>query len=240
MSEPKTTSPAGSPEPAHPDRGYARQLDRVRERLLYMAGRVEAMIADSTRALRTRDADLARRVVEADAAVDAEEQAIDEHCLHLLALRQPKARDLRFITRAMKMVTDLERIADLAASIAGRSLRLIEVEPLAVEKHLPGLAQVVQSMVNDAIDAFVRGDARLAWAVIAQDDVVDVRYHTYLRATLSWMMTDPTRVEVGVDLQAVGKSFERMADHATNLAEQVVYLVEATDVRHREVRHREP
>lgn len=239
MSEPKTTSPAGSPEPAHPDRGFARQLDRIRERLLYMAGLVESMIAQGAKALHTRDAELARQVVEADAAVDAEEQAIDELCLQLLALRQPKARDLRFITRAMKMVTDLERIADLAGSIAGRCLRLVAVEPLPVEKHLPGLAHVVQAMVTDAIDAFVRGDARLAWAVIAQDDVVDVRYHTFLRALLAWMVSDPSRVEVGVDLQAVGKSFERMADHATNLAEQVVYLVEATDVRHREVRHRE-
>lgn len=230
------TSPTHQPEPVHSNQAFTRQLDQLRKRLLYMAGLVEAMIADSAQAFANRDLELAQRVIEADSAVDSEEQAIDELCLQLLALRQPKARDLRFITRAMKMVTDLERIADLAASIANRCLRLEAVGSLSVEHHLPGLARVVQSMMADAINAFVQANAQLAYAVIEQDSVVDVRYHTYLRALLAWMAEDVTRIEVGVHLQFVGKNFERIADHATNLAEQVIYLVRATDVRHRETR----
>jgi phosphate transport system protein len=215
----------------HSDRTYARQLQELRARLLYMGGQVEQMMADATQALRTRDLELAARVIEQDASVDDEERRIDRRCLRILALRQPMARDLRFVTRAMKMVTDLERIADLAVSIARRVSRMhIELSP--PEKNLPGLVHVVQSMVGDAIDAFVRGDAALARAVIAQDSVVDLRFHAFWRATLTWMMEDGACVAPGVELQSVGKRLERMADHATNLAEQVVFVVEGTDLRH--------
>ena len=215
----------------HSDRTYSRQLQELRARLLYMGGQVEQMMADATQALRTRDLELAARVIEQDASVDDEERRIDRRCLRILALRQPMARDLRFVTRAMKMVTDLERIADLAVSIARRVSRMhIELTP--PEKNLPGLVHVVQSMVGDAIDAFVRGDAALARAVIAQDSVVDLRFHAFWRATLTWMMEDGACVAPGVELQSVGKRLERMADHATNLAEQVVFVVEGTDLRH--------
>lgn len=216
----------------HSDRTYARQLQELRARLLYMGGLVERMIADAARALRTRDAGLAREVVARDEAVDEEERHIDDRCLRILALRQPMARDLRFVTRAMKMVTDLERIADLAVGVANRASRLATVEPTPPEKNLPGLVHVVQSMVGDAIDAFVRGDAALARAVIAQDAVVDLRFHAFWRATLTWMTADGEHVQSGVELQTAGKRLERMADHATNLAEQVVFVVEGTDLRH--------
>ncbi len=208
-------------------------LDGIRERLLYMAGLVEQMVTDAVTAIRTRDAGLARRIIAADDAVDAEERHIDARCQAALEHRGTGHGRVALLTRTMKMVTDLERIADLAVSIARRTERLAERPNTPSDQHLPGLAHMVQTMVSDAVDAFVRSDAALARAVIAQDDVVDVRFHAYRRATVRWMEAEAGRARVGLDLQSVGKRFERMADHATNLAEHVIFMVDGDDVRHR-------
>ncbi|MCA9548224.1 MAG: phosphate signaling complex protein PhoU [Myxococcales bacterium] len=208
-------------------------LDQIQERLLYMAGLVERMVTDASTALRTRDPELARKVVEADDAVDQQERQVDALCQAALERHPARPGGVMLITRAMKMVTDLERIADLAVSIARRVAKLAERPNTPADDFLPGLAHAVQSMVSDAVDAFVRRDAHLARAVIAQDDVVDVRFHAYRRATVDWMEADASHAKLGLDLQNVGKRFERMADHATNLAEHVIFLVDGNDVRHR-------
>lgn len=229
------TSPRLS-APAYPtDARRDGALDQIQERLLYMAGLVERMVTDATTALRTRDPELARKVVAADDAVDHEEREIDALCQAALERHAALVGGVPLITRAMKMVTDLERIADLAVSIARRVTKLAERPSTPADDFLPGLAHAVQSMVSDAVDAFVRRDADLARAVIAQDDVVDVRFHAYRKATVDWMESDASHAKVGLDLQNVGKRFERMADHATNLAEHVIFLVDGRDIRHRHV-----
>jgi phosphate transport system protein len=217
---------------AHTDREYEARLEEIRERLLAMAGRVEDMIAKSVQAFVDRDVALAQETIRADARVNRAELDTDELCLQVLACRQPLASDLRFITLALKMVTDLERIGDLAVNICERSIDLADKPPLAPARDIPRMAAVVQSMVRDAIDAFVEGDVEEARAVIARDSEVDDIYTRVFREMLEVMRRDPAAVEPGIHVQSVAKWLERMADHATNLSEQVVFMVKGKDIRH--------
>lgn len=217
----------------HTDRDYENQLRILREHLLRMAGRVEEMIADAIRALVDRDLDRARRTIAEDEKVDRAEIEADELCLVILAQRQPMASDLRFITLALKMVTDLERIGDLAVNICERAIDLAGEAPLKPWHDVPAMAAIVQSMVRDAIDAFVAKDVDKARAVIERDNEVDDLYGQVFRDVLGIMRSDAATVERGIHVQSVAKWLERMADHATNLAEQVVFLVRGTDIRHR-------
>jgi phosphate transport system protein len=216
----------------HTDREYENELQKLRERLLRMAGRVEEMIADSVRALVERDLALARRTIEADRLVDRAEVETDELCLVILAKRQPVASDLRFITLSLKMVTDLERIGDLAVNICERVIDLGQDAPLKPWVDVPRMGSIVQAMVRDAIDAFVAGDADRAQSVVDRDHALDELYTRVFRELLSAMLNDGSKVERGIHAQSIAKWLERMGDHATNLAEQVVFMVKGKDIRH--------
>lgn len=197
-----------------------------------MGGRVEQMIEKSVKALIEGDTQIARDTIEADHAVNRAELDVDELCLLILAKRQPMASDLRFITLALKMVTDLERIGDLAVNICERALDLSGQPAVEAWTDIERMAEIVQSMVRDAIDAFVEGDATLAYGVIERDEEVDKIYGRVFRDLLQRMTSDTSMVERGIHVQSVAKWLERMADHSTNLAEQVIFMVKGQDVRH--------
>jgi len=217
---------------SHTDKAYEKQLEELRERLLRMAGRTEQMIVNAVRALITRDMELAKATVESDHAVNRLEVETDELCLVILAKRQPLASDLRFITLALKMVTDLERIGDLAVNICERAIDLSRSPNQIVLPEITPMAFLVQSMVHDAIEAFVAADADRAEAVIQRDDQVDKEYTRVFRAVLEQMSQDPSRLAEGIHVQSVVKWLERIGDHATNLAELVVFMVRGKDIRH--------
>jgi phosphate transport system protein len=217
---------------AHTDREYDNQLRQLRDRLLLMAGHTEAMIANAVRALVERDVNLARRTIETDHKVNQAEMDIDELCLVILAKRQPMGSDLRFLTLALKMVTDLERIGDLAVNICERAIDLAAEPPLGSYDDILRTADLVQSMVRDAIDAFVHADDIKAQDVINRDDEVDELYHQLFRDILQMMMRDGSTIQRGIHVQSVAKWLERIADHSTNLAELVVFMVNGKDIRH--------
>jgi phosphate transport system protein len=216
----------------HTDREYESELKKLRERLLKMAGRVEEMISDSVKSLVERDIELAQRTIDADHLVNRAEVETDELCLMILAKRQPVASDLRFVTLSLKMVTDLERIGDLAVNICERAIDLGQDAPLKPWVDVPHMASIAQGMVRDAIDAFVAGDADRAQSVIERDKSLDELYIRVFRELLSAMLNDTSKVERGIHAQSVAKWLERMGDHATNLAEQVVFMVKGKDIRH--------
>ena len=217
------------------------ELDELRSKLLTLGGKVEAEIALSMRALAERDSKLAEQVLSADQEVNLLELEVDEGCRRLLALRQPAASDLRFITTALKIVVDLERIGDLAVNIAERAIDLNQSPALRPVHDLTRLAQLCQSQLRKALDAFVDGDAAKAEEVIKDDDLLDALYHNLFSELLALMMEDPRNIRRANSLLFVAKHLERLGDHATNVAEMVVYMVRGTDVRHphsRELRGR--
>jgi phosphate transport system protein len=216
----------------HTDREYDNQLRQLRDKLLLMAGHVESMIASSVKALIDRDVALAERTISNDQKVNQAEIEIDELCLVILAKRQPMASDLRFITLALKMVTDLERIGDLGVNISERAIDLAREPALRSYDDIQRVADLVQSMVRDAIDAFVHADVVNAESVIKRDAQVDEFYHQIFRNLLAEMLKDSSAVERGIHLQSVVKWLERIADHSTNLAEHVIFMVKGKDVRH--------
>jgi phosphate transport system protein len=207
-------------------------LRTVRTTLLEMAGRVEAMVADAERAVMTRDAVLATRVIRADAQIDQLEKQIDELCLVALALHEPKASDFRFLVAAQKIVGDLERMGDAAVNIAQAAVQLSAEPALRVFIDMPRLFALVHAMVDAGLDAFVRKDAILAREVRARDAEVDTAYQQAFRDLVSTMVEDRGQVRGALHLLLVAKNLERIADHATNIAEDVIYYLEAQDVRH--------
>lgn len=217
---------------AHTDREYDNQLRQVRDKLLLMAGHVEAMIANAIKALVERDVILARRTIENDHTVNRFEVETDELCLVILAKRQPMASDLRFITLALKMVTDLERIGDLAVNVCERAIDLSSEPPMRDYDDIVRTADLTQTMVRDAIDAFVHADDEKAQRVIDRDAEVDALYQETFRDLLRHMLADPQVIQRGIHLQSVAKWLERIADHSTNIAEQVVFMVKGKDIRH--------
>ncbi|HZX94947.1 MAG TPA: phosphate signaling complex protein PhoU [Myxococcales bacterium] len=217
---------------AHTDKTYDAQLDDLRNKLLSLGGKVETGIATSMRALQERDSKLAEQVIASDREVNRLEVEIDEACRRLLVLRQPAASDLRFITTALKIVVDLERIGDLAVNVAERAIDLNQSPPLRPVHDLTKLAQLCQQQVRAALDAFVDGDPTRAEAVIQHDELVDSIYHNLFNELLALMMEDPRNIRRANSLLFVAKHLERLADHATNVAEMVIYMVRGTDVRH--------
>ncbi len=217
----------------HTDSTYEQELRTLKERLLVMAGRVEEMIGGAIRALTERDAPLAERVRAADRFVNRDEVDIDDQCLSILARRQPMASDLRFITRVLKMVTDLERIGDRAFDICRRAIQLAALPPVKPYVDIPAMGTSVRAMVHDAIEAFIAGDAAQAEAVLARDDEVDDLHARIDRDLVHEMIADRQHVEAGLHIQAVARDLERIGDHATNLAEQVIFMTKGQDVRHR-------
>lgn len=216
---------------SHTDRMYEIELRQLRGRILLMAGKVEKMIVQSVRALVDRDIELAKETIEADHQVNKDEIETDELCLIILAKRQPMALDLRFITLALKMVTDLERIGDLAVNIAERVIDLGSEPSFRPHIDISRMAAIVQSMIRDAIDAFVTSDVDKARDVVDRDDEVDELYTRVFRELLG-MMREESNVKQGMHIQSVAKVLERMADHCTNLAEQVIFMVKGKDIRH--------
>ncbi len=223
---------------SHTDRAYEAELRGVRENLLRMAGHVEEMIADSAAALIEGDIVRARRVIAADEEVNSLEVETDEQCLLILAKRQPLASDLRMITLAMKMVTDLERIGDLAVNIAERAVALGSAPKPQSADVIVRMAEAAQAMIRDAIDAFITRDTEQAKAIFGRDEEVDDLYFQLTSDVGALMLQDPSFVERGVHLNAIAKFLERIADHGTNLAELVIFLVEGKDIRHKPMSYR--
>lgn len=216
----------------HTDKSYERDLEAIREKLLLMGAKVEEMIKSSIRALVQRDSVLAQRMIDYDHEINRLEVEIDDGCLRILAKRQPVASDLRFITIALKLVTDLERIGDLGVNICERVIELNQEPALMSYIGIQNMSEAAEAMVHEALDAFVQGDPDRAQAVIARDKVVDEQYVQLFRELLTYMMENPRNIYRATRLQSIGKYLERIADHATNLAEMVVFMVRGKDIRH--------
>jgi len=208
------------------------ELSDLRKKLLLMGGSVESQLQDVLQALTERDSDMAIRVVENDLVINALDLEIDETCLDLLALHHPKAGDLRFITTTMKISAELERMSDLAENIAERVIELNKEPQLKPYIDIPRMAERTIQMVKECLDAFVNRDAKLARKVCRDDDYVDDLTEQLFRELVSFMLEDPRTVTRAARLTFVGKYYERIADHATNIAELVVYLVEGKIIRH--------
>jgi len=216
----------------HTDREYENELSHVRERVLLMGARVEEMMTASRKAFSERDAELAKLTIHGDHQIDTLEIEIDEACLQVLARRQPVASDLRFITATLKLVTDLERIGDLCVNICERVVELAEDQTYPTQGPMPRIAEAAQGMLHDVLDAFVAGDATKAEQVIERDNVVDAYYAPLFPELVAHMMSDPTVVFRSTRMLSIGKYIERIADHATNIGELVVFMVRGLDVRH--------
>jgi phosphate transport system protein len=219
-------------EREHISASFDLELDDLRIKILAMGGKVEMMIAGSVKSLEERDSALADRIIAMDHEVNGLEVAIDEKCLQLLALRQPAARDLRFITLALKIVTDLERIGDQCTSVAKRVKELNEEPPLKPYIDIPRMAHCTEIMLKEALDAFVDGDVDLAIKVCNDDQIVDDLNVQVQRELLTFMIEDPTTITRAIKLNYISKYLERIADHATNIAEMVIFMVKGKDIRH--------
>jgi len=213
-------------------RHFHEELEALKQTLLAMGGLVEDQIRRVMRALVERDDALAQEVVERDRQVNTYDVEVDEQCVELLALYQPTAGDLRFITTAMKIVTDLERIGDQAVNIGQRVIELNREPQLKPYIDLPRMAERAQAMVKESLDAFVARDTALARRVCGEDAEVDALKEQIFRELLTFMMEDPRTIPRAIRLILISRFVERVADHATNIAEMVVYLVEGKMVRH--------
>jgi phosphate transport system protein len=217
----------------HSNTEFEQELRTLRERLATMGGRCEQQIQLAMRALGDRDDDLARKVIDGDAAIDRDESEIDELALQILATRQPVASDLRFITMSLKFVTDLERIGDNAVSIAKRVIELNHVPALDKMPDLAHLARLVLANLRAALDSFTAKDADRAQAIIIADIEIDKRNASMFAELLAHVATDPATVTRVLPLTSICRYLERIGDHVKNLAEEVVYMVRAQDIRHR-------
>jgi phosphate transport system protein len=213
-------------------RHFDQELARLKEQLLRMGSVVERQILRSMQSLVERDSELATKVVDHDRDVNSLDVDIDDTCIRLLALHQPTARDLRFITTAMKISSELERMGDLAENIARRALELNEEPQLKPYIDLPRMGDWTMLMVQECLNAFVNSDSKLARKVCNDDDYVDDLNEQLFRELLSFMLENPKTITRAIRLTFVAKSLERIADHATNVAELVVYMVEGKNIRH--------
>jgi len=220
---------------AHTSKEFEQELRTLRERLATMGERSARQISLAMKALADKDDDLARDVIRNDVQIDRDENDVDELALQILATRQPVASDLRFITMALKFVVDLERIGDLAGGIAKRALELNRLPSLEPRIDLSKLATLVQKNLQAALDAFVRKDADRATAVITADVEIDKLNASLFAELIAHVATDPATVTRVLPLTSVCRYLERVGDHVKNLAEEVVYMVKATDVKHRPI-----
>jgi phosphate transport system protein len=208
------------------------ELGHLKGMLVKMAALVESAIQNGVQSLVERNSDLARRVIEGDHKVNALDVQIDEECIRLLALKQPMGKDLRFITTAMKITSDLERIGDNAVNIAERALELNEEPLLKPYIDIPRMSRIARGMVRDTINAFINEDTQFAKDVIMRDDEVDDLNEMVWKELMFIMTQDPSTVSRAVKISYVSKYIERIADHATNIAETVIYMVEGKIIRH--------
>jgi phosphate transport system protein len=219
----------------HTDREYEQELQQLRDAVLLMGARVEQMTSSGLQAFERQDTELARATIALDEEIDRLEMDIDERCVRVLARRQPVASDLRFITTTLKIVTDLERMGDLSVNLCERVLELDSDTLKPVRASLVQMGEVVSDMLHEALDAFIQRDAARAERVILRDNVVDATYAKIFPELLGHMIQDPKSVAVAQKLQSIAKYLERVADHATNLGEMVVYMVRGEDKRHNKV-----
>ena len=216
----------------HTHQEFEAELRNLKDRLLAMGGRCEQMISTAVRAFEDRDEALAREVIEADRRMDEDEVIVDELAVRMLALRQPVGRDLRFAVAAVKASTDLERIGDEAVNIAERAMEMEPADRLSSPgSKLPEMAQRAGAMLRDSLNALVEEDPKNARKVFEQDDAVDEIYGEVLQLCIDYMK-DPSRIADGMRICNCAKYLERIADHATNIAEMVIFTVEGRDVRH--------
>jgi phosphate transport system protein len=209
-----------------------RDIEALKERVLKMGGFVEESIRKSIMAVVERDRNLAIGVIDGDAIVNNFDVDIEEECIRFLAIWQPTGSNLRFITTAIKIITDLERMGDLAVDICERAIELNDEPPLKPYIDIPRMAEAAQKMLKDSLDAFVARDAELALSVCASDDYVDNLNHQIFNELLVYMLQDPKNISRAVRLTYITKYLERIADHATNIAEMVVYMVKGKVIRH--------
>jgi phosphate transport system protein len=221
-------------QPQHTNRQYEVELRELRAGLIKMGGLVESQIAEAIEALTERDIARAQATIARDAEVNRMDVENDERSIQLVALHQPAARDLRFITTSLKITTDLERIGDNAANICERVIELSALPQIKPYIDIPRMAAIAQSMVRDSVDAFMRDDPDLAEDVISRDDEVDALNYQIYRELLSYMAEDPKIIGHATQVLFVSKNLERVADHATNIAEMVVYMVKGRTIRHME------
>jgi phosphate transport system protein len=211
---------------------FQKELEELKESLLRMATLVEEAINNAVQSLVKRDSALAQKASGTEDKINAMDIDINERCIKLFALRQPMAADLRFITSAMKIVTDLERMGDQAINIAERAISLNQEPQLKPYIDLPKMAEIAQSMVRDVLDAFVNRDPKLARSVCERDDLVDGLNDQVFRELLTYMMSDAKTIPRAVQLIIVSRCLERIADHATNIAEDVIFMVDALVIKH--------
>ena len=216
----------------HTIKQFEEELRLIKEKVLRLGGLVEEGIANSIKALVERDTQLAERTIENDHVVNGLEVEIDELCLKVLALRQPAASDLRLITTAVKIITDLERIGDMAVNVCERVLELNEEAPLKPYIDIPRMAEAAQRMLKESLDAFVNGDTDLATKVLVEDDFVDDLNRQIFRELLTFMMEDHRNIHRAMIVSQVSKNIERISDHAKGIADMIVYLITGKSVRH--------
>jgi phosphate transport system protein len=217
---------------SHTDRHYEAELKGLHVKILEMGGFVEKQIADAVDAMINRDDEQARVIIDRDQMVNRMDVQVDDLCLRLLALHQPAARDLRLITTGLKITTDLERIGDMAVNMCERILELNREPQLKPFLDLPRMAEVAQHMLRESLDSFVREDVDLALAVCREDDVIDDLNSQLFRELLSYMVEDPQTTRRAIRLLFIAKYLERIGDHATNIAEMVVFMVRGKSIRH--------
>ncbi len=218
-----------SPEP---QRHFHEELSHLKQRLLAMSGEAEDAIGHATDALLERDLAEAEAVIKGDHAIDLLESGVEEQAFQLIALHQPMAKDLRLIFSAIKIANTLERVGDHAVNVAQCVERLHEYPHIVPEPEIVEMARLARQMLSDALDAFVRADGPLARAVCQRDDAVDALNRSVFRILLTHMMEDPHLIGAGMELLLVSRNLERVADLATNVAEDVVFFVEGKDIKH--------
>lgn len=210
---------------------YDQELEALRKELLSMGKLVSEAIEDAVNSLAKQDVDLARKVIDGDDAIDNLEISVEDKCMVLIARQQPMARDLRIISTGLKITTDLERMGDHAYDIANVTLRLANQPLIKPLVDIPRMAKMAQKMLHDSLEAYTRMDIALAEQVCLADDAVDDLYQQVFRELLTYMMEDPKTISQATQLIFVGRYLERIADHATNIAEWVIYLVTGQRLR---------
>ena len=221
-------------------RHFQEELEALKERLLAMGGLAEERVRESVRGVSERDTDMLQAVLSGDEPINDLHIEIDSRCFKMLALHQPMAADLRVIVAAVKINTDLERVGDLAVNIAEAGKRYLQHPPVKPLIDIPRMAEIAQTMLRDALDAFVRRDIPLAEAVLARDDQLDGLKTQIFRELLTYMLNKPATIEPSLDLILMSRHLERIGDHATNIAEDVIFIVSAKDVRHQSIEGLDP
>jgi len=222
-------------EKRHTSAEYERELQEIKDSLIYLGVLTEKALENDAVALIERDSELAAKIVREDEQIDQLDILLEERCVRLLALRQPAARDLRFITTAIKITGHLERIGDMAANIAEKILILNEFPQVKPYVDLPRMVNIVKGMIRESLDAMVREDIELARQVREEDTVIDQLNDQIFRELLTFMMEDPRKIQVCLYIMQISKSLERIADHAESVADMVIYMVTGRSVRHQSV-----